>query len=323
MAVFRFRCRTSMSLDMEKCMTVFSEGFINEHFSDTVLPDTLSGVDIRQFEVIQQKCEEHMLTLDKLAYLVKDLLEIPMSPTHDKESVKELVSQPIFNQYTKTIMPLQSLRLEIYEVKQKFNVYERSKIKEHLLKAMKQVDQLKQALGEKKKDLAFFKKFSREEKGRGKKYDKKTRKEMKEMENLVKIAQAELDSTQVHVEDMKKKAGDISKLPDESRWGRTLPENYNQYSRLTETLLKEIKKIQDTFANLMVAKNLATVCITQKDLKKEKNKCPICLGDYSVGKNVKECKYCNQYFDEECMGRWLKKKSTCPLCRQSPFNVSK
>ena len=46
--------------------------------------------------------------------------------------------------------------------------------------------------------------------------------------------------------------------------------------------------------------------------------CPICMSDYHANETLKcipECRHC---FHSECIDEWLRRKGTCPVCRNSP-----
>ncbi|XP_060218425.1 RING-H2 finger protein ATL22-like [Lycium barbarum] len=45
--------------------------------------------------------------------------------------------------------------------------------------------------------------------------------------------------------------------------------------------------------------------------------CAICLGEYSAGETVRCIPECEHCFHVECVDKWLKMNSTCPVCRNS------
>lgn len=50
---------------------------------------------------------------------------------------------------------------------------------------------------------------------------------------------------------------------------------------------------------------------------KDESSCPICLAEYIAGeiaKSMPECKHC---FHIDCVDKWLKLNTTCPVCRKS------
>ncbi|XP_050378190.1 putative RING-H2 finger protein ATL21B [Argentina anserina] len=46
--------------------------------------------------------------------------------------------------------------------------------------------------------------------------------------------------------------------------------------------------------------------------------CSICLTEYEVKDILRSIPECNHYFHAICIDQWLKKNSTCPLCRNPP-----
>ncbi|KAH0722190.1 hypothetical protein KY285_004807 [Solanum tuberosum] len=46
--------------------------------------------------------------------------------------------------------------------------------------------------------------------------------------------------------------------------------------------------------------------------------CPICLVEYSAGDSIRLIPMCQHCFHVQCVDEWLKMKSTCPVCRNSP-----
>ena len=322
--------------DKKQCMAVFSDGFINENF--LALPDRLSTsqeVYRGQFQFIQQKCDDYMEVIKQLDYLIDDFFCIPCPIESYIHGI--VVPQYISDEAEKAYTPIWQLHCYIRSnLKKKFVGYEETSqvlaeywsVNADLPEAIKQVEQLKLALEQRKKDLASFKKQhqSKGAKGKAKKMDKNSRKEMKTLESEVKMAQAEVTSAQQslsslynRIAELKKEAGD-RELPIKSEWEKMLSDSYANFRDLAANLLKEIRKIQYVFANYNPAKTVASVCITQNDIDGEKDKCHICWQEYSVGDNVKVCHHCKQYLHEGCIGKWLKTKAECPLCRQSPWN---
>ncbi|XP_055817131.1 putative RING-H2 finger protein ATL21C [Solanum dulcamara] len=45
--------------------------------------------------------------------------------------------------------------------------------------------------------------------------------------------------------------------------------------------------------------------------------CAICLGEYSAGETLRCIPECEHCFHVECVDKWLKMNSTCPVCRNS------
>ena len=320
-----------IALNREMCMVVFNDEFINENFP--ALPDRLSTsqqVYLGQFKFIQRKCEAYLNVVHKLNYLVEDLLNIPSQETDDNR-----VPRHIALLHYNTILPIWMLYQEIVEMKQKFEGYEQispvlteywSVSKKDLPEATKQVEQLNLVLEQRKKDLALFQKQHKSKggKGKAKRLDKSTRKEMRTLESQVKMAQGEVTSAEKalsaifnRIVELKKTAGD-RELPIESQWENMVPDSYDTFRQLSTRLLQEIRNIQELFASFGPPV-LASVSITQEDLDAEKDKCVICWREYSVGDNVKACGHCKQYFDERCIEQWLKRDEFCPLCRQSPL----
>nr|XP_010327007.1 RING-H2 finger protein ATL20-like [Solanum lycopersicum] len=46
--------------------------------------------------------------------------------------------------------------------------------------------------------------------------------------------------------------------------------------------------------------------------------CPICLVEYIPGDSIRIIPVCQHCFHVQCIDEWLKMKSTCPVCRNSP-----
>ncbi|XP_015055368.1 RING-H2 finger protein ATL20-like isoform X1 [Solanum pennellii] len=46
--------------------------------------------------------------------------------------------------------------------------------------------------------------------------------------------------------------------------------------------------------------------------------CPICLVEYIPGDSIRIIPVCQHCFHVQCIDGWLKMKSTCPVCRNSP-----
>ena len=323
--------KSPIALTREMCLVVFNDDFINENFP--VLPDSLSTsqqVYLGQFKFIQQKCEAYVNVAHKLHYLVENLLNIP-----SQENDENRVPGPIKDLYYERVVPIWTLYLKIVEMKQKFEDYEQispvlteywSVFKKDLPEATKQIEQLKLVLHQRKKDLELFQKQHKSKggKGKAKRLDKSTRKEMRTLESQVKMAQGEVTSAEKalsaifnRIVELKKTAGD-RELPTESEWEKMVPDSYDIFRPLSTRLLQEIRNIQDLLANFRPPV-VASVSITQEDLDAEKDKCVICWQQYSVGDNVKECDDCKQYFHEGCLAQWLKRCDLCPLCKQSPF----
>lgn len=47
------------------------------------------------------------------------------------------------------------------------------------------------------------------------------------------------------------------------------------------------------------------------------NECIICLGEFEDGDVVKVLPRCQHSYHCECVDRWLRTRSSCPLCRNS------
>lgn len=45
------------------------------------------------------------------------------------------------------------------------------------------------------------------------------------------------------------------------------------------------------------------------------NTCPICLGTYKSKETLRTIPECNHYFHANCIDEWLRRNTTCPLCR--------
>ena len=50
-------------------------------------------------------------------------------------------------------------------------------------------------------------------------------------------------------------------------------------------------------------------------------RCVICLTEFEEQDTVKEM-HCSHYFHVECLDKWLRYNSTCPICRYSCFPAS-
>ncbi|XP_006362147.1 RING-H2 finger protein ATL20-like [Solanum tuberosum] len=48
--------------------------------------------------------------------------------------------------------------------------------------------------------------------------------------------------------------------------------------------------------------------------------CPICLVEYSAEDSIRLIPMCQHCFHVQCVDEWLKMKSTCPVCRNSPLD---
>lgn len=46
--------------------------------------------------------------------------------------------------------------------------------------------------------------------------------------------------------------------------------------------------------------------------------CPICLSDYDANQTLRCIPECQHCFHSECIDEWLRRKGTCPVCRNSP-----
>ncbi|KAK1357128.1 RING-type E3 ubiquitin transferase [Heracleum sosnowskyi] len=49
----------------------------------------------------------------------------------------------------------------------------------------------------------------------------------------------------------------------------------------------------------------------------QKEECSICLGMFEDGETVKVLPECLHAYHSDCVDKWLKNKSSCPLCRSS------
>ncbi|KAF3777785.1 putative RING-H2 finger protein [Nymphaea thermarum] len=47
--------------------------------------------------------------------------------------------------------------------------------------------------------------------------------------------------------------------------------------------------------------------------------CAICLADYGQGDMLRQIPDCRHQFHVDCIDAWLRKSSTCPVCRSSPL----
>lgn len=56
--------------------------------------------------------------------------------------------------------------------------------------------------------------------------------------------------------------------------------------------------------------------------KYEKEECTICLEMFEDGEKVKVLPECLHTYHSECVDKWLKNKSSCPLCRSSLDSTS-
>ncbi|KAK1373964.1 RING-type E3 ubiquitin transferase [Heracleum sosnowskyi] len=56
--------------------------------------------------------------------------------------------------------------------------------------------------------------------------------------------------------------------------------------------------------------------------KYEKEECTICLGLFEDGEKVKVLPVCLHVYHSGCVDKWLKNKSSCPLCRSSLDSIS-
>ncbi|KAF7053451.1 hypothetical protein CFC21_061382 [Triticum aestivum] len=46
--------------------------------------------------------------------------------------------------------------------------------------------------------------------------------------------------------------------------------------------------------------------------------CPVCLSDFADGETVRVLPACMHYFHAACVGEWLRRNTTCPVCRTTP-----
>ena len=53
----------------------------------------------------------------------------------------------------------------------------------------------------------------------------------------------------------------------------------------------------------------------KKDDKILKEQCFICMDDYKLNQLKRLLPKCNHYFHKKCIDKWLKKKASCPVCR--------
>lgn len=67
------------------------------------------------------------------------------------------------------------------------------------------------------------------------------------------------------------------------------------------------QKVQTPKSNTMLMKKIKITPTNQE--------CSICLDN--ISENAVKCCQCGHCFHEECIKRWLKNNSTCPLCRQT------
>ncbi|CAK9143866.1 unnamed protein product [Ilex paraguariensis] len=49
----------------------------------------------------------------------------------------------------------------------------------------------------------------------------------------------------------------------------------------------------------------------------QESECSICLGMFQEGERVKVMPLCHHGFHSECVDKWLRTRSSCPLCRAS------
>ncbi|KAL8504880.1 hypothetical protein ACS0TY_016172 [Phlomoides rotata] len=49
--------------------------------------------------------------------------------------------------------------------------------------------------------------------------------------------------------------------------------------------------------------------------KQSAGECAICLSIFQEGDRVKVLPLCNHRFHSECVGKWLRTRSSCPMCR--------
>ncbi len=84
--------------------------------------------------------------------------------------------------------------------------------------------------------------------------------------------------------------------------------------------IQESSNLLSTGKNLLLKINLRPRLrvISKPALIKESKKCPICLGDFKSDIVVSKC--CYQKFCFDCVAPWLRKHSTCSLCR-APHKV--
>lgn len=77
------------------------------------------------------------------------------------------------------------------------------------------------------------------------------------------------------------------------------PESYNKYfkncNEINEVLCKPEK----------IKKNDNILC----------ENCFICMDNYKCSQLKRELPYCKHYFHKKCIDKWLKKKASCPICR--------
>ena len=57
------------------------------------------------------------------------------------------------------------------------------------------------------------------------------------------------------------------------------------------------------------------------DIKSSVSDCAICLEDFVVGESCQVLPVCNHIFHSNCINYWLKKKLTCPICRNCIIDV--
>jgi hypothetical protein len=53
----------------------------------------------------------------------------------------------------------------------------------------------------------------------------------------------------------------------------------------------------------------------KKDDKLLTEQCFICMDDYKLNQFKRLLPNCNHYFHKKCIDKWLKKKASCPICR--------
>ncbi|KAE8654870.1 RING-H2 zinc finger protein RHA4a [Hibiscus syriacus] len=54
-----------------------------------------------------------------------------------------------------------------------------------------------------------------------------------------------------------------------------------------------------------------------EELKTRDTQCSVCLGEFEIKEELLQLPTCKHVFHMECMHRWLRSNSTCPLCRCS------
>ncbi|KAF7635733.1 RING-type domain-containing protein, partial [Meloidogyne graminicola] len=72
--------------------------------------------------------------------------------------------------------------------------------------------------------------------------------------------------------------------------------------------------------NIKINKNIIETfgkhTIENKQEKQVCECCSICLDEFKLNERAQQLIQCNHIFHKKCIQKWLKKNSTCPLCRK-------